>query len=84
MKNLKEGFFFTKYSKDGIRPHDKRILLSEDETLLIFINNDNESVKKHIPIACIHKIAYPMLGEGVKKHIRYPVDENYCVIEYES
>ena len=30
LKELKEGYFFTKYAKDGVKPHNKKVFLSNN------------------------------------------------------
>jgi len=54
--NLQNGYYATKYSKDGFNPHDKKVFLSLDCKKLCWSERDKTSEYKSIPIAVIIKV----------------------------
>lgn len=70
--SLQNGYSLTKYSKDGFKPHDKRVFLSLDGKKLCWSEKDNPTEYKSIPIETILKIDYGVLGDGIIKHIKNP------------
>ena len=67
---LKEGFYFTKYSKDALQPHSKRVYLSENEQQFICASTTDSSNLRVIPIEDIRKVSYPSIGEGVRRFLK--------------
>lgn len=55
-ENLQNGYYATKYSKDGFYPHEKKIFLSLDCKKLCWSEKDKESDYKGIPLEVITKI----------------------------
>jgi hypothetical protein len=81
--NLLEGYEATKYSKDGVFTHEKKVFLSLDCKRLCWCEKDQESDYKSIPLEVITKVKYGVLGAGITKHVRTELNPlNYCVIEY--
>jgi len=83
IKELKGGYFFTKYSKGGVNPHNKKVFISNEENHLISMNTADANDRKIIPIFHIRSLQYPAIDDGIKKFLTTEVSENYCVLEYE-
>ena len=60
--NLQNGYYATKYSKDGVFFHEKKVFLSSDCKKLCWSEKDKESDYKSIPLEVIKKITYGFMG----------------------
>lgn len=81
---LQNGYFATKYSKDGFSPHDKKVFLSLDCRKLCWSERDKYSQYKSVPLAVLISVEYGVVGEGVAKHLKNPDSRYFCVINYYS
>jgi hypothetical protein len=79
---LQNGYYATKYSKDGFSPHDKKVFLSLDSRKLCWSDRDKQSEYKSVPIAVLIGVEYGVVGEGIAKHVKNPDSRYFCVIEY--
>lgn len=77
---LKDGYFFTKYAKNGFKPHNKKVFISSDEDMLICANSEDLNERRAIKIENITAVKYPALGEGIQKYVKNGKVENFCVI----
>jgi hypothetical protein len=79
---LQNGYYATKYSKDGFNPHDKKVFLSLDSKKLCWSDRDKQAEYKSVPIAVLIGVEYGVVGEGITKHVKNPDARYFCVIEY--
>jgi hypothetical protein len=82
LQELKEGYFFTKYAKNGFKPHNKKIFVSSEEEMLICANSEDLNDRRAIRVENITALKYPAIGEGIRKYLKNAKVENFCVIEY--
>lgn len=54
------------------------------EEKLVWANHDNPSDKKEIKLNQIVSILDKTVGEGVRKHVKRPISEQYCLISYQN
>ena len=77
---MKDGYFFTKYAKNGFKPHNKKVFISSDEDMLICANSEDLKERRAVKIENITALKYPALGEGIQKYVKNGKSENFCVI----
>ncbi len=72
----------TKYSKDGMFPHEKLVNLSMDLQNFCWSDLGKQGSMKSIPVKTISQVTYQKLGEGIKKHNSNIKKNLFCVIDY--
>ncbi len=80
---LKIGFTIRKYAKNGVKPHERLLQLSEDDSKLCWKEPNKKDIKFEL-LNDIQQIKEGIEGPGFKKHLKkgdYAKIENQaCVI----